>query len=96
MTARSLQMQVNHKLNFPFCSSTANGPDGQANVSQTHNTSNNNTEKYISDKEATEFVMNILKIEEDRAKKIVDNIRRPNGTITQQVLNSLLERINKA
>ena len=40
--------------------------------------------------------MNILKIEEDRAKKIVDNIRRPNGTITQQVLNSLLERINKA
>ncbi len=81
---------------YPFSYSTVPTPE-RANVSQTQNTTtNNNTQNYVSDKEATEFVMTNLKIEEDRAMKIVNNIRRPNGTITQQVLNNLLDRVNKA
>ena len=50
----------------------------------------------MTEKEATEYIMANLRVNENQATKIVENIRRPNGTITKTVLNNLLDRVNKA
>ncbi len=55
-----------------------------------------NTEDYVTEQEANAYIMRHLRVDEDQATKIVENIRRPNGTITQTVLNNLLDRVNKA
>ena len=60
------------------------------------NSVQNNTQDYVTEKEATEYIMANLRVNEEQARKIVENIRRPNGTITKTVLNNLLDRVNKA
>ncbi len=67
--------------------------DTQDNIMHSTHT---NTEDYVTEMEASVFIMRHLRVDEDQATKIVENIRRPNGTITRTVLNNLLDRVNKA